>query len=384
MLEPVETDGKSSFHRFFNLALISGAALVGTAPITAYHFNQAALLALPANIVFTPLIGLGVTPPGLIGLALAPVFPLASRIIFYLMERFVWMMLASVETLAAHNVFDFLMPKPGIFFLAAYYLAVFSFTVVRPARKAGLVGLAIVSSYGLVFLVSQNFNQENLSVTFLDVGHGNAAAIVFPDKTRMVLDGGGFPKSNFDTGESIVAPFLLSRGITAVDILALSHPQTDHVGGLPYLARNFSPRELWINFAPGYNPAYRELLQLAGENHFARPGLKQLHQGRNFGEVRVEALAPPVDFLSRQTREELLLDQNNNSLVLKITYGQISFLLPGDLEIRGEHDLVGRKGGELQADVLLASHHGGGRFNDHGIPRPGQTPIYRVFRGPIQ
>ena len=95
----------------------------------------------------------------------------------------------------------------------------------------------------------QRFFRQDVRVTFLDVGQGDAAVVEFPGSHVMVIDGGGFASQTFDSGEAIIAPFLWDRKIARVDTLVMSHPQLDHYGGLAFLAKHFSVHEFWFNGA---------------------------------------------------------------------------------------------------------------------------------------
>jgi len=347
--------------RFWGLAVISTAALIGTAPIVAWHFNRLSLWSLPANMIFTPLLSLGLIPAGLLALVLMPVFPLGTQIIFQAMERFLWLALPSMEALAAVPGAEVLVPRPSPAVLAGYYFIVAAVFLVRPWKRAALAAGLVVLTFGLGLTLVHlgETSRPELKVTVLDVGQGQAVCLVLPDGTRMMIDAGGFPGSDFDTGEFIVGPYLLNQGVRRLDILALSHPQADHVGGLPYLARTFGPTELWTNGSPSENPRHRELLDLARQLGLNQPDLIELHRPRQFGAATVTALAPAPDYLYRPGRDEPWRDQNNNSLVLKVAMGRTSFLFPGDLEEKGEAEIVRRQGERLRADVLLAPHHGG-------------------------
>jgi competence protein ComEC len=346
--------------RILGLTLTPAAAMAGTSPVVAWHFNRLPWLSLPANVIFTPLISLGVVPPGLAALAMATVWPTGAGYLIMAMERLLWLVLADLEILASQPWLEVLAPRPGFMFLTVWYLGCGVVLLIRPWKKALVAVTAMGGLYLLCTVVPGLWNKDHqtMSVTFLDVGQGNAAHVRFPDGADMVVDAGGFPRSDFDTGADVVAPYLLSQGVRRVEILAVSHPQTDHGGGMPFLAEYFDPLELWTNGVLTSAEWHQRLLNLADTGNLAQPGPARLSAGRRFGPALVQCLAPGPDFRPDLGQSGASRDLNNTSLVLKLQLGRISFLLPGDLEKEGEAALVWRRAGDLQADVLLACHHG--------------------------
>jgi len=174
--------------------------------------------------------------------------------------------------------------------------------------------------------------------------------VVFPGGAVMVIDGGGRlvfgPQrpTSLDIGEDVVSPYLWNRGIRRIDILVATHSHQDHIGGLPSVMANFRPKELWT----GANPPPELLAQasLLGIRTFE----KRTSPAFEMSGARVEVLAPTEDYAAPQIG-------NNDSLVLRISYGSRSFLLTGDLERSIESKLLAN-GAIAHADVLKVGHHG--------------------------
>jgi competence protein ComEC len=195
---------------------------------------------------------------------------------------------------------------------------------------------------------------DALFVEAIDVGQGDSLLLVTPDGKTMLVDGGGFgggphqTPQDYDIGEEVVSQVLWSRGIRHLDVVALSHAHSDHLGGLPTVLRNFHPAELWV----GNNPpseAYKALLDEAAELHVR---VRSLRAGNSlpFGSTQVAVLAP---FRSYQPGAE---PANNDSLVLHVAYGATSALLEGDAEAPIEDAMMAEP--NLASTLLKVGHHG--------------------------
>ncbi|MGB7548119.1 MAG: ComEC/Rec2 family competence protein, partial [Terracidiphilus sp.] len=193
-----------------------------------------------------------------------------------------------------------------------------------------------------------------LLVEAIDVGQGDSLLLITPDGKTLLVDGGGFgggPRQapqNFDIGEEVVSPALWARGIRHLDVVALTHAHSDHMGGLPAVLRNFHPAELWV----GNNPrvaAYIALLDEAAQLHVR---IRSLRAGDAFslGDTEVHVLAP---FRGYQPGAE---PANDDSMVLRVAYGATSVLLEGDAEAPVEQAMLAEPG--LQSTLLKVGHHG--------------------------
>jgi competence protein ComEC len=198
----------------------------------------------------------------------------------------------------------------------------------------------------------ERFN-TGLCIHFIDVGAGDAALIEAPGGMRILIDGGGFPGSDFDMGRQVIAPFLLYRKVRTIDYVINTHPHADHIGGLPYVLRHFKVSHL---VTAGFFPKERQFLELVG---IARtrsvPRLTwKKGDGIKTRDFRIDALYPageiPWDNL------------NDTSLVFKVRHGKTTFLLPADITTGVEEQLV-LSGAPLKSDVLKLPHHGSASSN---------------------
>ncbi len=368
----------------FLYLLITVAAGAGTAPLVAYYFNQCSLIGLLANLLIVPYVGFLVLPVGLASalgiLWTGGALPLAE-INAILLEGFYGL----TRFFAAVPYGSFRLPAPSPAVLVLFYLlfaALLGTSRFRLARQkkrsarclpsTAIGGLGTVAGLGLLalFLLAY-FATRPLTISFLDVGQGDGMILAFPDGETMVLDGGGsYPartaparpvggggEDRFDPGKMAVSPALRNRGIRRIDYLVLSHPHPDHVGGLRQLVREFPVGEIWINGDPYPGPAYREFLTLAAERGIPAKTVGWQQDAIALGGAWIHLLHPFPEFVPWSKRGAFS-DENSRSLVLKVTYGERSFLLTGDVEEEGEAELAAF-GPLLKSDLLKVPHHGG-------------------------
>src|SRR5262249_37031566 len=143
-------------------------------------------------------------------------------------------------------------PIPSLLELGLAYCTLAGLLFVPRAGGRLLVALGAVGLAADVgWWAHERLHPGVLRVTFLDVGQGDAAVAELPDGKVLVVDAGGFPGGEFDTGAAVVSPFLRTRKIGRVDALAMTHAHPDHSGGLAYLLAHHAPREFWWTGVPG-------------------------------------------------------------------------------------------------------------------------------------
>jgi competence protein ComEC len=209
--------------------------------------------------------------------------------------------------------------------------------------------------------------RDALLVEAIDVGQGDSLLLITPDGKTLLLDGGGFggaqhrAQESFDIGEQVVSEALWARGIRHLDVVALSHAHSDHMGGLPAVLRNFRPAELWVGnnpSSPDYDALLNEAAQLGVRVRSFRAGDASI-----LGVAQIAVLAPFADY---QPGAEAA---NNDSLVLHVAYGATSVLLEGDAEGPVEQAMLAEPG--LPSTLLKVGHHG-------SVTSPGSEFLARV------
>ena len=350
---------------------VSFCALIGTAPLTAFHFNQVSIVGVVANAVVVPIMGFGAVVSGLLAAATSFVWTAPARDLM----RFAGV-LAVLGTNLARRFAGWPCAWTHIFTPTIFELAIaYSFVALwlsAPLREtqSGAEGgankstnreprwswryMAAATLAGAFaidvgwWIYQRDFNPD-LRVTFLSVGEGDGAVIRFPGSRVMLIDGGGGFPGSFDPGESIVAPYLWAKKIGHVDYLVVSHPDYDHFGGLTFIARNFSPSEFWTSGTSSSHSSYSTLID-AVKSAGARTHLCDASSRlRIIGGVEVRCVGPLSAI--RETKD------NNASIVLRLSLGSTSFLFPGDLEAKGERELIAAHA-RLDATILKVPHHG--------------------------
>lgn len=376
----------------------SFAASLVTAPLVAHHFGEVTPAAPIGNLVLVPVVELVVLPCGLVGALLALAHPWLGALPLLLAG------LASRLAIVAAGIFRRFAPVAlvrypdwceTLLLVAAAALVLQALAGSTNRRRRWLVAGAaalILAGTSLAVRDAVRRTRDDLCVTFLDVGQGDAALVEGPRGFVALVDGGGRYDDSFDTGARIVEPVLRARGIAKLDLVILSHPHPDHMNGLLRILKRFPVGALWTSGDDGNNPVYRTLLALAHEHHVATPLPAELARDG----LTVSPLGPRLDGCIGVPPG---LGTNDASLVVRLTYAGQRILLAGDIGEEGEAELLdGRTAGtDLDCDVLKMPHHGSrhasgeafldavsprlavasaGKFNRFGLPSPAALERY--------
>ena len=305
---------------------------IGMLPLTLVFFQEQSLVAPLANVVAVPWVGFLVVPVVLLGTGLLMAHPALGEPLLGLGERgmaLLWMLL---DNLAALDLSVLAPQRPPLWTALAGCVGVALLLAPRgfPGRWLGIGWLL-----PLFCLPPARPGVGELWFTLLDVGQG-LSAVVQTREHVLVYDTGPRFSSGFDAGRSVLVPFLRSQGIRRVDRLVLSHEDSDHAGGLASLLADISVGSILGNSTgkPG-----------------ERVPLPPCYRGQHWrwDDIEFHLLHPP--------RGEAT-GRNNESCVLRVVGPGGSVLIPGDIEQHAEHTLLERRRALLNADILIAPHHG--------------------------
>jgi len=362
--------------KLFSFFLVSFFAIIGTLPLVMLYFNQASLIGIFANFLIIPIIGFIVVPTGLFSVFLYPVSGEAASWFLYISGVVLSKAISLVNLFSDLPFAAVKTVTPSHFEISCYYImmwALLNLKKARPetseieksdfARKTARVLVAVVALAlvgDICYWLNVRFKNRDLKVTVIDVGQGSSTLLEMPGGYCILADGGGFyDNSVFDMGARVIAPFLWRKKIKTVDTLILSHPNSDHLNGLIYIARHFNVKNVWTNGEKRNTLGYKEFMKIIKQENIDMPEFKDMPRACKINGVALEILYPERGFLDKRKKDKWR-DTNNNSLVVKADFGKYSFLLPGDIMKLAERELVSMAGENLASTVLIAPHNGSG------------------------
>lgn len=235
--------------------------------------------------------------------------------------------------------------------------------------KIQLKKYRILLTFLLFLLIMSDSHAENpsaplqdLVVTFLDVGQGDAIVIRTPTNKTYLIDAGVNEKDyereghkgDFDAGAKVIVPFLKSTKTKFIDGLVITHPHLDHYGGALSVMQAFQVKEFIDSGWTTKSPPYFKLLKKVKSDRIKYSVVKENDKLIWDPHLKVEVLGPSIEPYSADPKKE---NPNNRSLVIKLTYKRIAFLFTADAEAE-EEDYLGHKyGAKLESHILKAPHH---------------------------
>jgi competence protein ComEC len=338
------------------------AAMLPCAPLLALLAPELTLAGIAANVLAAPFGETVALPLCLSHVLLAPA-PVLERGVALVASGALLVVKQIARESAAATFLAVRVPDPTPWHFALLALGGVALLVPLHASAEGrrIARFACAAGLGAALWVVERAAREAgssrgiLRITALDVGQGDANLVELPDGTAWLFDAGGMVGNPIDTGAAVVLPVLRAKRRARLDVVVLTHPHPDHFGGLLAVLKAVEVGELWDSGQgerEGAGPAYRALLAFARQKRIpVRRPPAICGQPRRHGGAMLELLAPCPAYVPGR-------GANDNSLVVRVTYGARAALLTGDAETLEERELVARSGSALRADYLKVGHHG--------------------------
>lgn len=356
---------------------VTFAAQVMVEPISLYNFGTFSAIAPVANLIVLAFLE-PVVQVGGVAVLIGLIFPPVAWALNWLVRLGLWLLVFLVKATAAVpgaylEVGRLPFPVLVLWYISLAFLTVASLRTHaaqiaqwcsrnsrRAAWSAGLCILLVLPP-ALTYRLLVAGPPDQLQVSFIDIGQGDAILIQAPTGETMLVDAGpylpGDPKTGrkgYDSGTEVVLPYLNELGVKRLDYLVLTHPDLDHAGAGPSILRGIPVGTVLKSDRNATEKRYLEALQVAADKGVPVRSPVAGETVRLGRAVVLEVLTPPV-----VRYEGTRSDDNSNCIAMRLTYGQIAMIFACDLEGEIEEKLVAQ-GINLQADLLKAAHHGSG------------------------
>ncbi len=353
--------GRRATRAVVQLVLASAAATLAGLPISALHFGTFAPAGVVTNVVVVPLAELVIIPLGLAGAALGALLPVLGQLPVAGALALTRALLALVHAAAAPAP-ELAVAAPTLLLLVVFYAALGLALAARgrPRLLAVAAALLVVAHLGWPRGARAWSPPRGLRASFLDVGQGDATLLELPGARILIDAGGSLDGRGLDPGERAVLPALRARHVDHLELVVISHPHPDHIGGLLAVARAIPIDTLWWSGDASGDPRLAPLLaELAARGTFiTRPPLHSQLGGAELDALHPQATRDTGDDAAAHIEADDGLTTNDNSLVIRMRYAGRALLFPGDLEAEGEDLARAYAGAALRADVLKLPHHG--------------------------
>jgi competence protein ComEC len=331
------------------------AAWLGGAGILLYHFYTINPLAGIWTVLVFPLVA-AILTLGFLKMLFFLMLPTLSWALgiaaTFLSDVLVW----AVKLIAQADISQILVGRVSLAPVVLYYcIIVFAGYAYfrRPVIKRAICVFVLCSL--IIYLGAlkwQRTHRDNLVLTCLDVGHGQAILAQLPGKANVLFDAGSLYGN--DIGTRIVSPYLDYIGIRKIDALIVSHNDTDHINGIPEVVENCDVRSVYAN------NAFFDRKDVWGTAEFLKDSL--IEKGLEIKRIEAELnLNAGVSMKMLWPDEQLYnikdLSDNDRSLVSLIEFAGAKILLCSDIEEFAQRELL-RLQPDLKADVVIVPHHG--------------------------
>jgi len=331
-------------------------AWVGGAGISLYHFYRINYLTSIWTVIVSPLIGV-ISVIGYLKTVLALFLPSAGALLDIIIGPLVSLLIWLVKFMASLNISEVLIGKVSPAVIILYYaFLLFAFFV---HFRRPIVRELICASVALVIIISlgaakwHRSYRDNVILSCLDVGHGQAVLVRLPGQANVLFDAGSMYKS--DIGRRIVTPFLDFAGVSKIDAIVISHNDVDHINGIPEIAEHCKVKSIYAG-DPFFVDAKTDPCGTA--EFLGRLLYEKRLEINNVNNIDIKTAANiKVLWPTEEVWQGEALSENDKSVVSLIEFAGRRILLCSDIERFAQKELL-RRNPNLKADIVVAPHHG--------------------------
>lgn len=340
------------------------AVFLGTLPILIYHYQQVSIVGLVSNILIIPISGM-ITILGMLIIPLSLVSSFLASLYGEGLELIVKLTLGISQIASSMPFAMITLPRPTIISIVLF-TSILIYCISSQSRER-FIGRMITSTAFVAVLMLINIpfvsaitkEDGKLTVTFFDVGQGDAALIRTPSGKSYMIDFGGRGQSGRWQAERSILPLLRAEGISSIDGAFISHMHYDHYAGLEPLLKAGYIKKI---YSCGEKTENLTAYALDSITYYSRIPVEQVAQGKKFDEgISMYILSPDTK------GDHVIEDKNHRSIIIKLVYGKTSFLFLADAESDAERALVDRYGEFLKSDVVKIAHHGSRSSSIHEL-----------------
>ncbi len=347
-------------HRFLRWHFLSSAVAVSlcaqifTLPIVAIYFHSLSVYSVLYNVMLVWLIA-PLMAFAMVFLLVSSVWSIGALGLGFVLKLLLQGMCAVISTVEYLPFSSVSVETPG-FFGCLFYYAVVLGVCAHALKKKDYMRICkrVACICMLALSVSALIGNFYVKLHFINVGEGDCALLRMPGGVTVLLDGGG--SSGYrgrNVGKDTVLPYLQYKGVNEIDYAIVSHYDADHAQGILYICENAYVKNLVLpQRHPMYSSTYKTLLEQCAAARGIRVHYMQAGDTMTLpGGLRLDALSPDAQMLDYK------LPENELSLVLRVSYGDMKMLFTGDIEKIAEQRLC-LSDTDLRAQLLKVAHHG--------------------------
>jgi len=313
------------------------------------------------NMVAVPLTGLVLVPLGLLTAGWTLAFGTEGLSLGTMQQRLFEWLVGALHWMGSWSVTDWRVSAPSVLVIGLFYegLLIAVGIIIGPRWRAFGLAMLFCAMCLWVWEAIPFVDGDRWRVTFLDVGQGDSAVIELPDGKVVLIDGGA-KYERFDVGRGVVGPFLWNHGIRRLDAVIATHPQLDHVGGLPWILRHFRVGEYWHAGVERHEPLFEDLRRVVRERKVLDRRASRGQDIVSAGGCHLTVLNPfdfDADAAKPATSSFSGTQLNNQSIVTQLKCGDHAIVFAADVEAEGLRRLAAE--GQRPVTVLKVPHHGG-------------------------